>query len=242
MCKILIFIFSLPICAQNKCIEVSTNDKETKKCLHSNGKISSLIEWDKERRWGKLIIYKPDGTKIQEWELRKIHGIAKAELEYHSNGQVSKVIYSSAPDAGIQRFERVYCFNQEGNLTSSEINDYTHKLTDFRQLEDPIPQEIQTQCAEIWISKLELINNTKKTQKLKITPLLPNSLMKARTIILKRNQKITVDSCMQAQFFQDPINQTQINYLKSNKKASLKLKESIQISRSQKTFIYEIVK
>jgi hypothetical protein len=241
-CTIILFFTSnLTICAQIECIEESTKEKEVKKCFHANGRVSSLVEWEKERKWGKLTIYSSNGTKIQDWELRKIHGIAKAELEYHKNGQVSKVIYSSAPDAGIQRFERVYYFNQDGNLTNTEKNDYPPKLSDFIQVEESIPQENKTQCAEIWISKLEIINNSKRTQKLKITPLLPNSLAKAGTITLKPKQKATVDSCIQAQFFQDPINQTQINYLKSNKKAILKFKESIQISRSQKTFIYEIV-
>ena len=226
--------------AQNKCVNESTKDKELKKCFHLNGKVSSIIEWDKEQRWGKLIVYKSDGTAIQDWELRRIHGIAKAEIEYHANGQVSKVIYSSAPDGGIQRFERTYHFNSDGVLTSTDKNDYPTKLTDFVQIEEPNPHENSVQCAEIWISKLELINNSKRTQKLKVIPLLPNSLIKERTITLKPKQKTTIDSCLQAQFFQDPINQTNINYIKTNKKANLIFKEAKQLSKNQKTYIYEI--
>lgn len=241
-CAILLLLTkNLTICAQINCLEESTKEKEVKKCFHENGNISSLEEWDKEHKWGKLTVYSANGKKIQDWELRKIHGIAKAELEYHKNGQVSKVAYSSAPDAGIQRFESVYYFNQEGKLTNTEKNDYPPKLSDFFKEDESIPQENQNQCAEIWISKLEIINSSKKTQKLNITPLLPNSLTKPRTIMLKPAQKATVDSCIQAQFFQDPINQTQINYFKSNKKVSLKLKETFQISSNQKTFIYELV-
>lgn len=228
------------IMAQNKCIYESTKDKDLKKCFHLNGKISSLIEWDKEQRWGKLIVFKSDGTAIQDWELRRIHGIAKADIEYHANGQVSKVIYSSAPDGGIQRFERTYYFNSEGELTSTDKNDYPPQLSDFIKIEESIPQENPTQCAEIWISKLELINHSKRTQKLSITPLLPNSLIKARTINLKPNQKATIDSSIQAQFFQDPINQLNVKYSKTNKKANLIFKEAKQLSRNQKTFIYEI--
>lgn len=238
----LLILISNPfiISAQNKCLDESTKDKHLKKCFHLNGKVSSLIEWDKEHRWGKLIVYKSDGTIIQDWELRKIHGIAKADVEYHANGQVSKVTYSSAPDGGIQRFERTYHFNVEGVLTSTDKNDYPPKLSDFIQIEESIPQENPAQCAEIWISKLELINHSKRTQKLSITPLLPNSLIQARTINLKPNQRITIDSTIQAQFFQDPINQINIKYSKTNKKANLIFKEAKQLSRNQKIFIYEI--
>lgn len=237
---LILFAFKYSLKAQSNCLTEITNNKELKKCFHLNEQISSIEEWNKDKTWGKLTIYKSDGTPIQDWELRRIHGIAKAEIEFHSNGQVSKVKYSSAPDAGIQRFERTFHFNNEGLLTLTEKNDYPPKLSDFVQIEEEIPQENTVQCAEIWVSKLELVNNSKRTQKLRIKPILPNSQIKEKTISLKPKQRITIDSTIQAQFFQDPINQLNINYIKSNKKANLKLKEAKQLSRNQKTYIYEI--
>lgn len=226
--------------AQRNCKEEKSKEKQVKKCFHENGNISSNVEWDLENKWGKLIIYNFNGALIQEWELRKIHGIARAEIEYHPNGQVSKVNYSSAPDGGIQRFESTYYYSLEGNLVKTEKDDYPPKLTDFLLTEEEPIQPNTVKCAEIWTSKFQLTNNSKRTQKLVITPLLPNSLTKPRTIAIKPKQTLTLDSCIQAQFFQDPINQIKISFQKSNKKPNLKFKESKQPSRSEKIFIYEL--
>lgn len=229
-----------PIHAQRDCKEELSKQKEVKNCFHENGKISSRVEWDFEKRWGKLLIYKSNGSLIQEWELRKIHGIARADVEYHPNGQVSKVNYSSAPDGGIQRFESTHYYSLEGNLTKTENDNYPPKLTDLLHTEEETIPPNTIQCAEIWVSKMQLINNSKRTQRLSLTPLLPNSLTKARTIVLKPKQSLTVDSCIQAQFFVDPVNQVKITYQKSNKKTNLKFKEAKIISKSEKVFIYEL--
>jgi hypothetical protein len=231
--------WQLPVSAQLKCKEETSKENKLNKCFHQNGEVSSLISWDKENKWGKLLIYKSNGTLINEWELRKIHGIARAEVEYHPNGQVSKVNYSSAPDAGIQRFESTYYYSPEGHLIKTEKDDYPPKLNDFLLTEEAPIQPNTVQCAEIWISKIQLTNNSKRTQKLVITPLLPNSLTKPRSIALKPKQTLTLDSCIQAQFFQDPINQINISFQKSNKKPNLKFKEAKQPSKSEKIFIYE---
>jgi hypothetical protein len=235
-----LFTRQLPLSAQLKCKEETSKENKLNKCFHQNGEVSSLINWDKENNWGKLLIYKSNGTLINEWELRKIHGIARAEVEYHSNGQVSKVNYSSAPDGGIQRFESTHYYSTEGHLIKTEKNDYPPKLTDFLLTEEEPIQPNIVQCAEIWTSKIQLTNNSKRTQKLVITPLLPNSLTKPRTIAIKSKQTLTLDSCIQAQFFQDPFNQIKISFQKSNKKPNLKFKEVKQPSKSEKIFIYEL--
>lgn len=235
-----LFTWQLPVSAQLKCKEETSKENKLNKCFHQNGEVSSIISWDKENKWGRLLIYKSNGTPINEWELRKIHGIARAEVEYYPNGQVSKVNYSSAPDGGIQRFESTYYYSLEGQLIKTEKNDYPPKLNDFPLTEEEQLQPNTVQCAEIWISKIQLTNNSKRIQKLVITPLLPNSLTKPRTIALKPKQTLTLDSCIQAQFFQDPINQINISFQKSNKKPNLKFKEAKQPSKIEKIFIYEL--
>jgi hypothetical protein len=152
-----------------------------------------------------LLIYKSNGTLINEWELRKIHGIARAEVEYHPNGQVSKVNYSSAPDAGIQRFESTYYYSPEGHLIKTEKDDYPPKLNDFLLTEEAPIQPNTVQCAEIWISKIQLTNNSKRTQKLVITPLLPNSLTKPRSIALSKRSSFKTRSIKLISHFKNQI-------------------------------------
>jgi hypothetical protein len=225
--------------AQLYCSVSKSESVETIKCLHENQQISSIVEWDKEQKWGKLIINKSDGSLIQEWELRRIHGIASADIEYHTNGQVSKVEYRSAPDGGIQRFQRVYYYNQNGDLVNTVQDDYPSKIADVIRFEEtPIPTNTIV-CAEIWTSVMQLQNRTKRTQKIKITPLLKNSQTSERVMIIKPKQTITVDSCIQAQFFQDPKNNVKIEFLKTEKSPQIEFKKSYQSAQYKNIYLYE---
>jgi hypothetical protein len=233
-------ILGNPAWAQLNCTELKSEFGLTIKCLHENQPISSIVEWDKEQKWGKLAIYKSDGTLIQELELRKIHGTASADLEYHANGQVSRIDYRSAPDGGIQRFHRFYYYDQNGVLEKSVQNNYPSKLDDFIHFEETqIPTNVVA-CAEIWTSVLQLQNKTKRTQKIKITPLLQNSQIKELVTIIKPNQTITIDSCIQAQFFQDPIKNVKIEFSKTKKKPQLSFTKSYQPAKNKSIYLYEI--
>lgn len=226
--------------AQLYCNDLKSESGDTTKCLHENKQVSSIIEWDKEQRWGKLSIYKSDGSLIQEWELRKIHGTSSVDLEYHANGQVSKVDYRSAPDGGIQRFHRYYYYDQNGTLVNTVRNDYPAKLDDILRFEETSKPTNTAACAEIWTSVMLLQNSTKKTQKIKIIPVIQNSQTKERVTILKRNQIITVDSCFQAQFFQDPIKNVKIEFMKTRNNPTIMFKESSQPAKTKSIYVYEL--
>jgi hypothetical protein len=118
-------------------------------------------------------------------------------------------------------------------------DDYPSKIADVIRFEEtPIPTNTIV-CAEIWTSVMQLQNRTKRTQKIKITPLLKNSQTSERVMIIKPKQTITVDSCIQAQFFQDPKNNVKIEFLKTEKSPQIEFKKSYQSAQYKNIYLYE---
>jgi hypothetical protein len=105
--------------AQLNCI--TRNDENRNKittCFHKNGKISTVTTWDANHREGSIYGLNASGQKIFEYDLRTFAGHASVYLSYYANGQVKKAEYSSAPDGGIQFWQIIREFDENGNQTS----------------------------------------------------------------------------------------------------------------------------
>ena len=69
-------IFSLiliqsPLFAQLNCREIKQSDgSSVTKCLHQNGKISTLESWDKDKRFGNLKGFNNQGKELFSYGLR----------------------------------------------------------------------------------------------------------------------------------------------------------------------------
>jgi hypothetical protein len=104
--------------AQYKCEKVNSVEGSITECYHTNGVVSTSELWDLERNWGRFKAYNHEGVLLVEFELRRIAGHARVEVSYYANGQVSRLEYSSAPDGGIQYWEYIYTYSEEGKETS----------------------------------------------------------------------------------------------------------------------------
>jgi hypothetical protein len=104
--------------AQYKCNTVASADGKRHTCYHVNKQPSTTEFWDKENLWGRFEAWNNKGEPLVSFELRKVAGHAGVDVSYHANGQVSRLEYSSAPDGGIQFWNYIYTYNEEGQETS----------------------------------------------------------------------------------------------------------------------------
>lgn len=177
MKKIITILFILIVTtslSQYNCKKSIEKDGSTvTKCFHTNGKLSTIETWDKNRRSGTLKAFDNNGKEIINYSLRKFAGHASVYLQYYKNGQISQAEYSSAPDGGIQFYHIIHKFNEQGFQT--EYYDYSQPdghpvltmpkhlkkdLDNITALKDTI-SKLNT-CAVIHITQGKIINETNK--------------------------------------------------------------------------------
>ena len=83
----------------------------------TTGQLSTKEWMDKDDRWGKSWAYDRSGQEIFSYSTRKIGGHASADFSYHSNGAVSKIEVSDAPDGGIQWYRSTATYDEHGVKT-----------------------------------------------------------------------------------------------------------------------------
>lgn len=200
---------------QYKCSNSKDKDLSVKTCLHRNGTVSTREEWDKDKRSGRLKIYTNDGKMLQELQLRNFAGHASAHLSYHANGQVSRVEYSSAPDAGIQFYRASYAYNEEGKLTDKWEEEHPYRLYTEPMLlpehEQPVRKESPKspsptlQCASPFFSVYEIRNLSGKKTRLSVKAR-PNLIVagKNQEFTLKPGETRRVDSLVYAERHIEP--------------------------------------
>jgi hypothetical protein len=103
--------------AQHKCKTEALEAGSQEVCLHVTGEISTQRFWDAQGRSGYFEAYSNTRKKLVQYDLRKFAGHASVQVDYHGNGQVSRVEYSSAPDGGIQFWHIIHHFDESGNET-----------------------------------------------------------------------------------------------------------------------------
>lgn len=123
-------------------------------------KISTSLCYDDDGRWGKARAFNTDGKEIYTAELRRVAGHASVEFTYYPSGAVAKAHWHSAPDAGIQWYNTTTFFDQDGNITSVEHNDYDQSpTTTLPRLPATVPVKQATlKCAAIFVTEGWYIN------------------------------------------------------------------------------------
>ncbi len=132
---LILLLVQTPLFAQLKCKKVKQPDGSVvSKCIHKNGKVSTIETWNKDKRHGNLKGFNNKGQELFSLPLRYYGGHASALLSWHANGQVKSVSYSDAPDGGIQYYHSTWLFDEKGNQTSFSEDSYDDKL----KLEVPV--------------------------------------------------------------------------------------------------------
>lgn len=203
----LYLLFPLTLMAQLNCKKRSENGQEITTCYHKNGKASTIESWDEAHRNGKVEGYTAGGTQLFSYHLRRYAGHASAHIDYHPNGQVSKVEFSDAPDGGIQYFHETRQYDETGQLTYQWKDEYPDRLLLEPLKEEPLVQPREQQpvtvtCAVPYLTVFRLVNESRKTVTIELRAL-PNKWVQLsnKSVTLKPGQTLNADSLVLAQHF-----------------------------------------
>lgn len=173
MLKFLIsFIFLIlysPVFSQLNCKSIKNPEKVTiRNCYHKTGQISTIETWNEDKRNGNIKGFNNTGRELFNYSLRNYAGHASVLISYHSNGQVKKLEYSSAPDGGIQFYHYIHEFNQSGDQISYlDLSHWDDMLVlpnlgpDSTSVKKDKKTEV-TICAEPWTTVFSIQNETNK--------------------------------------------------------------------------------
>jgi hypothetical protein len=166
------FFFLISLCiflqnsfAQLNCKTLKQSDTTIVKCFHKNGKLS-VVKEEYKQRTGKVTGYDAKGKMIFELHTRKFAGHAYTDIEYYGNGQVKKVYYSSAPDAGIQWYHLTIEYNENGVETyrqEQSNEDLLRPSFVIKQYDSTFKPYIQKPVVpEVYVNEYYLINTSNK--------------------------------------------------------------------------------
>lgn len=201
---------------QLNCKTTQLNDSTTTICYHSNKKPSTVETWDKNRYWGRMRSFDSKGKEIINYQLRRVAGHASVYLNYFPNGQISKAEYSSAPDGGIQFYNIIHRFNEQGEQTEYVDLSQPDGRPVLRVIYDPqfqpeykeptvppLPEQILIQCAVPFQTVYRVTNETRRKVTINLIPLNSQwaALRPHMQIVVKPKTSVAIDSTILAERF-----------------------------------------
>jgi hypothetical protein len=201
-----------PLLALLLCYTSRAQKKSYPDCRYSyfkGHKVSTSECWDAQKRWGRSTAYNVAGEVIYENEIRRIAGSSSVAYKYYQSGAVMQADWHSAPDAGIQWYNKTTYFSEDGRITQETENNYDHMLTPiapFRPTVKEQPRKKDTpataSCAVIYSSEMWFINTTPYTVTVEVKRnYQPSEVYK---VILKKGEKAKVGQLVLAEQFDDP--------------------------------------
>ncbi|MFP9117522.1 hypothetical protein ACLI08_07030 [Flavobacterium sp. RNTU_13] len=235
---------------QKKTPVITQKDGTTiQKYYHKNGTVSTLETWDNNHRFGEVKGFNRNGAQIFMYHLRAIGGHASAYITYYADGQVQKVEYSDAPDAGIQHYQSWTTFNENGEQTGFSESKYPDDtLVTFRrtQQEQPVVQRPQETivCAVPYCSVVKVVNLTRRKIPVFFKALKNNELNRLdKNIIVPKKGTVVADSIMMAERYIDASKVYAVSIAEGKKYEGYKLLlTEPTTSGSTKTYTWYIVR
>ncbi len=200
-------LLSVHCFSQLNCKSTKEKDLSTiKTCKHKNGKVSTIEKWDANKYWGSFEAFNDSGKSIIKYELRKVAGHASVQVNYHANGQISKLEYSSAPDGGIQFYHYIHHYNEKGvqtqyyNLSQPDGHPVLFVPEELKQnpVVIPVKTEKPKECAAIALTKYTIQNHTHKQVRLILSPNYQVNYPKrnARVVLVEPMSELEIDSIL----------------------------------------------
>lgn len=176
-----------------------TNCQET---YFKSGGRSSQVCRTPETHSGIAKVYDRTGAVSREWTLSTMHVISTLQLHFHTNGAVSKAVYHSAPDAGIQSWTTISYFDTLGRFLSEETEDRNtlHPSPRVPQTAPPMVQEVVREAA-IHVSILKLTNQSRQVLRVRAYR---HGQSPPSWIILKPREEVDLFEWYMAGIFQNP--------------------------------------
>lgn len=175
-----------------------------------NKKVSTTECWDNQKRWGRATAYNAAGEVIYDREIRRFAGSASVAFKYYNSGAVMEAHWHSAPDAGIQWYNKTTYFSEDGKITREVENNYDHMLmTPTRPSTPPRPSKparpdtaTTARCAVIYSSEMWFINTTPYTVTVEVKRNYQPS--EVYTVTLKKGEKAKGGQLVLGEQFGDP--------------------------------------
>ncbi|MFN5846221.1 MAG: hypothetical protein ACK46O_10975 [Flavobacteriia bacterium] len=119
-----LFIFLIgAVDAQLNCKTFKGKFGDSIVCFHSGGQKSTLeYRYSESFNYWIFIAFDTKGNKIFEGGHGYRHGGGSLDVNYHSNGCISRVRSTFQPDGGIQYSDVTAYFNEDGSFKSREDN------------------------------------------------------------------------------------------------------------------------
>ncbi len=181
----------------------------------TNGKVSTKAWMDKDDRWGRSWAYGQDGSVIAEFNTRRFAGHSSVHFEYHPNGAVSKVEFSSAPDAGIQWYRSTTTFDEHGHRTGFWEQGHDDLGTIPRPgrpseqeqvtaIPDPIPEQ------RLFVNEVLIVNKTGSSALVRCTPTHPSPAFPAKDHLIQAGDSLSVGRYTVGEQFAPPAGQVEL--------------------------------
>lgn len=250
---------STPAVAQYRCQTTESADSITTICYHKNQKPSTIESWNAAKTWGWVRGYDASGNRIFKLGLRKVAGHATANVKYYPNGQVSKVVFRSQPDGGIQYYHTEKEFDEHGRQTA--FNDYSrpqvlHMPIHIDRLREPLKKEETeptehfvrpketVKCAIPYVSVFYLANETRKTITLTLRP---KSNTRAclpvhHNLRVKPRTTLCVDSVVLAEHFLDIHETYMVEIIRQPRRGVRVITAIPEVSGMRKKFTWHLVR
>lgn len=109
---------------------------------YPNGKRSAWAYYLKSTQEGRATCYLPNGTQLYSGTISHRHGDRSVEFKHHGNKVVSQIHEHSAPDAGIQWYNRYLEYDEAGTLIRTWENNWDDMVTLRNPIIEPAPSPV----------------------------------------------------------------------------------------------------
>jgi hypothetical protein len=252
--QLIIILYILPffLNAQLNCkTGKNTEGGKTNTCFHKNGKKSTFETWDNRNMSGDIYGYNSLGAEIFHYDLRTFAGHASVKIGYFSNGQVSDLYYSSAPDGGIQFYRHRHKFDEQGKQTEYSNESYPNGFPSVMiYIPDSLIKKEQTVikkpeivlCSTPLLTEFIVINETSKKVKI-ILRAQKNNFIQLNDILVELlpNEEKIIDSRLMAEKFLTQENSYILEFVKVK---NLKFKSIIALPKevgNKKSYYWHLI-
>lgn len=226
---ILVLLFSaFGVRAQGRVRTIETDSGRVVLHRFTTGQVSTLEWTDKDGRFGRSRAYKRDGTVIVDRHTRRIAGHASVHFSYHPNGAVSRSEFSDAPDAGIQWYESITTFDDQGNRTgfSEQGHDdlhviprpgttFTAPVEPFGPTEEPVREPEVAICQKLFVNEVFIVNSTRETAVIRCTPKHPSPALPVGEHMLAGGDTLRLGSYTIGECFIGPDEQLELRVMEA---------------------------
>lgn len=202
------------------------------KTYFKNGKVSTTTCYTENKHSGIAQAFNQQGEKIGEWSIGQMHQIASVHFTYHANGGVHKAQYGSHPDAGIQWYESVTTYNEQGVKVDFWQMSHDDRLTFYDPNQIELPPSNPPPVFENYFTSEFWIDN--RTNRAILVRWKPKKDTKFEEVIIAKNERKLLTTHKNNRFV-PPLDIYSVEILKTNRKTTTTTLDTVYFVKNDKT-------